>query len=117
MNTQLLHTIDWRRYLIEDDDNPRVKRFLESRGNQVFIEITRAINFANKNNRDKIVLIVHPNAGNAIVIKEHEYIEVYDIAQKFFEKYENYEACNLMVKYKSNFFQRQRSKEEIKLKL
>ena len=67
MTPQLLNTVDWRKYLIEDSDNPRIKRFLESRGNQVFTELTRAVNFANKNGRKKIVLIVHPNAGNAIL--------------------------------------------------
>ena len=56
MNTQLLNTVDWRKYLIEDNDNPRIKKFLESRGNSVFVELTRAVNFANKNGRDKIVL-------------------------------------------------------------
>jgi|TARA_B110000902_G_scaffold240011_1_gene289140 aconitase A len=110
MNTQLLNTVDWRKYLIEDNDNPRIKKFLESRGNSVFVELTRAVNFANKNGRDKIVLIVHPNAGNAILIKETEYMEVYDIAMKYFEKNENYEACSLVSKYKTNFLKRKSKK-------
>jgi hypothetical protein len=111
MTPQLLNTVDWRKYLIEDDDNPRIKRFLESRGNQVFTELTRAVNFANKNGRKKIVLIVHPHAGNAILIKEHEYMEVYNIATKFFEKNENYEACSLISKYKTNFVKRQKQRQ------
>jgi len=113
MTPQLLNTVDWRKYLIEDSDNPRIKRFLESRGNQVFTELTRAVNFANKNGRKKIVLIVHPNAGNAILIKEDEYMEVYDIATKFFEKKENYEACSLVSKYKTNFIKRQRQRQSV----
>ena len=113
MTPQLLNTVDWRKYLIEDSDNPRIKRFLESSGNQVFTELTRAVNFANKNGRKKIVLIVHPNAGNAILIKEDEYMEVYDIATKFFEKKENYEACSLVSKYKTNFIKRQRQRQSV----
>lgn len=110
MSAQLINTVDWRKYLIEDDDNPRIKKFLESRGNSVFTELTRAVNFANKNGREKIVLIVHPNAGNAILIKEAEFMEVYDIAIQYFEKNENYEGCSLVSKYKSNFLKRKSKK-------
>lgn len=110
MNTQLLNTVDWRKYLIEDEDNPRIKRFLESRGTSIFTELTRAINSANKNGRDKIVVVVHPNAGNAILIKEGEFMEVYDIAIRYFEKNENYEGCSLVSKYKSSFLKRKSKK-------
>ena len=106
MNTQLLNTVDWRKYLIEDDDNPRIKRFLESRGTSIFTELTRGINSANKNGRNKIVVVVHPNAGNAILIKESEFMEVYDIAIKYFEKNENYEGCSEVKKNKSTFIKR-----------
>ena len=110
MNTQLLNTVDLRKYLIEDDDNPRIKRFLESRGTSIFTELTRGINSANKNGRNKIVVVVHPNAGNAILIKESEFMEVYDIAIKYFEKNENYEGCSEVSKYKSNFIKRNSKK-------
>ena len=40
-------------------------------------------------------------------------MEVYDIATKFFEKKENYEACSLVSKYKTNFIKRQRQRQSV----
>ena len=46
-------------------------------------------------NKEKIVLVVHPNAGNAIVINDYEYNEFLDIANEWFLKIEDYKITNL----------------------
>ena len=70
MKARVFNTVDWRKYL-DNSDNPRIKTFLESRGNDVFNQICENINRANRNNQTKIVLLIHPNAGNVISISKN----------------------------------------------
>ena len=69
MRVRTYSTVDWRKYLVEDY-NPRVKNFLESRGESVFQQISTNINSAVMRGKPQVVLLVHPNVGNIIVIKK-----------------------------------------------
>ena len=93
-------TVDWRKYLIEGS-NPRIKKFLDSRGQAVFNQVASTINEAVLQNREKVVMIVHPNSAGAIVIQKEDFEEVYDIALSWFVKKELYEECSLVQKYKT----------------
>ena len=70
-------TVSWKRYLLETDE-PRILKFLESRGNEVFYQISIAINAAVVSNKDSIVLLIHPNMKNVIRIKKEDFITVLD---------------------------------------
>jgi len=93
-------TVDWRKYLIEDS-NPRIKKFLDSRGHAVFNQVAYTINESVRENRDKVVMVVHPNSAGAIVVQKEDFEEVYDIALSWFVKKELYEECSLVQKYKT----------------
>jgi len=99
MRTQIINTVNWRNYLIPNG-NKRVEAFLESRGNEVFNQITLNVFQAIRNGKSKLVLIVHPNAGNAIVITKDEYSEFLEIASNWFLKTENYEMCGKIKKHR-----------------
>ena len=88
-----LTTVSWKRYLIDDGSNPRVKRFLESRGDSVFNQISGQVKEAALKGKPYIMFIVHPNIGNAIIIKKQDYYKVLDTAIKWYEKREKYEKC------------------------
>jgi len=94
-------TVSWKRYLLNDDE-PRVKKFLESRGNEVFYQISIAINAAVVSNKDSIVLLIHPNMKNVIRIKKEEFITVLDRANEWFVSKENYEVCSVISGFKKN---------------
>ena len=98
MRTQVINTVNWRNYLIPDG-NKRVEAFLESRGNEVFNQITLNVFKAIRRGKPKLVLIVHPNAGNAIVITKDEYVEFLEVARNWFLKTENYEMCSKIKKH------------------
>jgi hypothetical protein len=92
-------TVEWRKYLIEAG-NPRIKKFLDSRGKDVFNQVCSTLNEAVIQNRDKVLMVVHPNSAGAIIIPRDDFEEVYDIALSWFEKKEMYEECALIQKYK-----------------
>ncbi len=85
--------VSWRKYLVEEY-HPRVKRFLESRGDEVFGQISHAIAIAIQENNPDISLLVHPNVNNIIVIKKHEYDEELNLSLKWFIKKEDYISCH-----------------------
>lgn len=101
MKTRLYNTVDWRKYL-DESQSERIKIFLDSRGYDVFNQVCGNINRANSRGVDKVVMLVHPNAGNVIVIHKEDYEEVYNIALKWFLKNEQYEMCSKLQTYKSN---------------
>ena len=68
-------TVSWEKYLLPTDE-PRVINFLESRGNEVFFQISTAINDAVANNRTSVVILIHPNIRNVIEIKKKDFITV-----------------------------------------
>jgi len=85
--------VSWKKYLIEEY-HPRVKRFLESRGDEVFAQLSLAIARAIQQNKHEITLLVHPNVNNVIVIKKNEYNEVLNLSLKWFVKKEDYVSCH-----------------------
>lgn len=114
MTARTYSTVDWRKYLI-DESNPRIKNFLDSRGYDVFNQICLNINHCVINNKEKLVMLVHPNAGNVILIEKEEFSEVYDIALKWFLKNEHYEMCSKLKNFKDSLDKKASSpKERIK---
>ena len=94
-------TVNWRKYL-DVKTNPRAKSFLESRGNDVLWQIATNIDNAIFNNKSELVLLVHPNAGAVIRIKESEYIDVLTLSLKWFEHREDYEKCRRIQSFLEN---------------
>jgi len=94
-------TVSWKKYLLETDE-PRVIKFLESRGNEVFYQIAAAINEGVLSNRKSIVLLIHPNIKNVIEIKKKDFITVLDRANDWFISKEKYEVCSIISGYKEN---------------
>lgn len=114
MKPRTYSTVDWKKYLLEDS-SPRVKNFLDSRGHEVFNQVCSSINQAVIHKRDKVVMLVHPNAGNVILIQREEYDEVYDIAMEWFKKNELYEMCSTIQSWQNNLKNtRRKPKESIK---
>jgi len=111
MKARTFSTVDWRKYLLEDS-NPRIKNFLEIRGFDVFNQVCSTINQAVIHNRDKVVMLVHPNAGNVILIKRNEFKDVYDIALEWFLKNEYYEMCSTISSWKKNLEKKKEIRKE-----
>ena len=86
-------TVNWRKYL-DVKTNPRAKSFLDSRGDDVLWQIATQIHQAAvKKGLKELVLMVHPNAGAVIRIKESEYVDVLQLCLNWFEHREDYEKC------------------------
>ena len=66
-------TVSWKRYLLKTE-SPRVKKFLESRGNEVFYQVCKAIDNATLTGLNEIVLLIHPNMKNIIKPKTVNFI-------------------------------------------
>lgn len=108
MQPRTYSTVDWRKYLLEDY-SPRVKNFLDSRGQEVFNQVCSSINQAVIHKRDKVVMLVHPNAGNVILIERDEYEDVYEIAMEWFKKNEMYEMCSTLQSWQKNLKEKKRN--------
>jgi len=102
-------TVSWERYLLPTDE-PRIIKFLESRGNEVFFQISTAINDAVTNNRESIVLLIHPNIQNVIEIKKKDFIIVLNRANQWFVSKEKYEVCSIISSYKENIINKNKPK-------
>tara|TARA_B110000003_G_C16636390_1_gene528597 strand:- start:2111 stop:2470 length:360 start_codon:yes stop_codon:yes gene_type:complete len=98
-------TVSWKRYLLKTDE-PRILNFLESRGNEVFYQISAAINEAVVSNKDSIVLLIHPNMKNVIRIKKDDFITVLDRANEWFVSKEKYEVCSVIRGYRENILKK-----------
>lgn len=94
-------TVSWEKYLLPTDE-PRIIKFLESRGNEVFFQISTAINNAVSNNRKSVVILIHPNIQNVIEIKKKDFITVLNRANEWFITKEKYEVCSVISGYKEN---------------
>jgi hypothetical protein len=90
-NNNLLATTSWKKYLLPR--NQRVRNFLNSRGSDVFWQICQNIHEAYRDNRNELMMLIHPNLSHAIIIPKKDYIEVINLALKHFTKDENYEKC------------------------
>ena len=101
MRTRLYNTFSWRKYLVESN-NIRIKKFLDSRGYDVFHQICQNMNKAAIYGKDKLVTIIHPNSAGAIIIPREDFEEVYNIALEWFLKNEHYEECEIIKQYKIN---------------
>ena len=94
-------TVSWEKYLLPTDE-PRIIKFLESRGNEVFFQISTAINDAVVSNRKSVVILIHPNIQNVIEIKKKDFITVLNRANEWFISKEKYEVCSVISTYKEN---------------
>ena len=94
-------TVSWEKYLLPTDE-PRINKFLESRGNEVFFQICTAINTAVSSDRKSVVILIHPNIRNVIEIKKKDFITVLNRANEWFVSKEKYEVCSVISGYKEN---------------
>ena len=95
-----LSTVDWRKYL-DVNTNTRVNSFLESRGDDVLWQISQNIQRANKRGKETLVMVVHENAPNAILIPKKDYQAVLDLSLAWFESREQYERCKDILEFKN----------------
>jgi len=98
MKELTISTVDWRKYL-DVNTNPRAKRFLDSRGDDVLWQIAQNLH---KNNNSRLVMLVHENAPSGIEIKSKDYNEVFDLCIKYFESKEQYERCQKILEFKND---------------
>tara|TARA_B110000305_G_C19055293_1_gene454571 strand:+ start:267 stop:638 length:372 start_codon:yes stop_codon:yes gene_type:complete len=92
--------VSWKRYLLKTEQ-PRVIRFLESRGNEVFYQVSKSIENAITNRLDWVVLLIHPNMKNIIKINKKDYVHVLNRANEWFVSKEKYEICSQIKIIKS----------------
>lgn len=103
MREKSISTVSWRRYLIPND-NERVIKFLESRGDDVFWQLSQNIHKCSigVNKKNNLIIVVHENASSAIMIDKKDFIEVLDLAISWFQRKEKYEMCSNILKFKND---------------
>lgn len=116
MRTRTVSTVSWERYLIDDGSNPRIKKFLESRGSDIFNQISQNVHKAYNRKHKSVVFIIHPHISNAIVIHENEYLKFLNISLEWFAKIEDYEQCAKIKSYIDNQTKSRNSKRTDKVK-
>jgi hypothetical protein len=97
-----LPTVHWKKYLDINNGNPQVKKFLESRGDDVLWQIAQNIQRCNRRDKDILVMVIHENAPNAILIEKKDYLNVLGLCIKWFETKEHYERCSEIVTFQNN---------------
>ena len=97
-----LSTVHWKKYLDINNGNPQVKKFLESRGDDVLWQIAQNIQRCNRREKDSLVMVIHENAPNAILIEKKDYLNVLSLCLKWFENKEHYERCSEIVTFQNN---------------
>lgn len=110
-----IQTIHWSKYL-DSSTNPRVKNFLKYRGDDVLWQVALNVHKSGKDGdhkKEKLVMIIHENAPYAIHIPQNEYVDVLDLAIKYFQDKEEYEKCAIIVKFKQDILQKPKTKPQI----
>jgi hypothetical protein len=115
MKAQIYNTVSWKKYLIPGTSK-RVDTFLEMNGKDVYQQVTDRVCNAIRNDLEKIVLVVHRHAGNAIVIYDYEYDEFLEVATDWFLKVEDYRMCGKIKNYTNMIFEKQNKNEVKKVK-
>lgn len=110
-----LPTVDWKKYLDINNGNPQVKKFLESRGDDVLWQIAQNIQRCNRRGKGSLVMVIHENAPAAILIERKDYQNVLDLSLSWFESREQYERCKEILDYK-NFMKNNTELPKKKLK-
>ena len=95
-----LATVNWKTYF-DTDNNPRAKRYLESRGYDVFKQVGANIVRAKKAKKREIIFLAHPNAMSLVSIPESEYDEFLTKALEWFKLHENYEECAQVLDWRT----------------
>jgi len=103
--SKILNTVHWKKYLDVTNGNPQVGRFLESRGNDVLWQVAQNVHKSGrggKHKKNQLVMVIHENAPNAILIEKKDYMEVLELCLRWFENRENYEKCAEILKFKND---------------
>ena len=101
MQRRAFTTIDWRKYL-DSNQNPRVERFLETRGYDVMHQISTSIHTAAREGKSEVAILVHPHASAVSLVPKEDYIDALNHCMKWFETNEEYEMCARIVKFKDD---------------
>lgn len=92
--------IKWKDYMLPNN-NPRIARFLRSKGNNVYKQIVEDIDTALIEKHQEILMIVHPNSVHLVSITKNEFDEILDYALEWFLTREDYEYCAMIRDLKS----------------
>lgn len=87
--------IKWKDYMLPNN-NPRIARFLRSKGNNVYKQIVEDIGDALTEKKQEILVIVHPNSVHLVSITKDEFDEILDYALEWFLTREDYEYCAMI---------------------
>jgi len=88
----ILTKVSWKEYMIPAN-NPRITRFLRSKGNKVYKKILEDIENALDKDINEIMMMVHKNSIHLVSIKKDEFEEVLDYTLNWFLTREDYEQC------------------------
>jgi hypothetical protein len=99
-----LPTVNWKVYF-NDNENPRAKKFLETRGYELFTQIGANIVRAKRASKTEVIFLAHPNAFSIVSVPEKEYTEFLNFALKWFQDKEQYEYCTKVVNWKNKLKQ------------
>mgnify|MGYP003680771109 CR=1 FL=1 len=90
------NTLSWKKYLIYEGASPRVKKFLNSRGDSIFKQITPEVFKA-----IDLVFMAHPHMNALLSIPKKQYLDFLSESKKWFTNTENYEMCSKILKYQT----------------
>lgn len=90
-------TVGWRKYL-DPNENSRASVFLKKNGTRVFTELISNIEHAIDENKEEVIILVHPNVTSVVSIGRGEYVVILNHCLEWFKKKEEYEYCAKIVK-------------------
>lgn len=114
MKAKAVNTIHWRKYL-DVNENPRVKGFLDSRGDDVMWQVGQNIRRAVRRDLTELNLLIHENAPYAIKIEKKDFEEVMNLSLSWFEQKEEYEKCSEIFTWMGELKEKKNKKEMAKL--
>lgn len=109
------NTLSWKRYLIHEGASPRVKKFLNSRGDSIFKQITPEVFKAIDLDWPNVVFMAHPHMNALLSIPKKEYQSFLSESKKWFTNTENYEMCSKILKYQTKL-KHNTTKDKVKSK-
>lgn len=83
----------WRTYL-DPVNNPRVQRFLDINGYEIFEDLIVEIETVIDKKSKSLVVLIHPNATSVINIPVEEFDDLLNHSLQYYINNELYESCS-----------------------